>query len=249
MSSTRAALLRNALLAIVVPVSACGGDTPSTGAASSGAAGAAGAGGQSAFASPAVCVDPRPLVVMGIDTGFDQCAANEWRRRAVVTCPGALPAHTDGSCSAPTAIGCHHDADCGTNGYCSQLGVDPCKCTYFCLTDADCGAGAICLCGPSYGTCQPAYDCTSDADCNGGLCASVRQGCQQPFLCTRQGDACAGSHDCPSSGGPECLLPEGASPPVARTCGYFTGACGTGRPLEIADVVRVARAVRRGDWG
>lgn len=227
MSSTRTALLRNALLAIVVPISGCGGDTPSTGSASP----AGGAGGQPALSAPAVCGAPQPLVVMGIDTGFDQCSANEWRRRAVVTCPGALPAHTAGSCSSPTAVGaCHLDADCGLNGYCSQLAMDPCKCTHLCLTDADCGTGAICFCGPEYGTCRPAYDCTSDADCNGGLCASVTQGCQQPFLCTRPGDACAGNHDCPPSGLPECLIPEGASPPVARTCGYFTGACGTGRP-------------------
>ena len=165
--------------------------------------------------------------------------------------PATLPPHSDPSYTCSSGFGgeCHHDADCGPNGYCSQNGVDACKCTHRCLTDADCGAGAICFCeSGAGGTCRPAYDCTSDADCNGGLCASVLQGCQHPFLCTRPGDACAGNHDCPPSGLPECLIPEGASAPVARTCGDFTGACGTGRPLAIADVVRVARAVRRGDW-
>jgi hypothetical protein len=118
---------------------------------------------------------------------------------------------------------CATDADCTElpHGFC-QVGYSDgfpyCECSYGCTTDAECGAGKICLCGGAIGKCVPAT-CTSDADCASGLCASyndysIDYNCGMTrFACQSLADECASHLDCPGEG-LLCLYQNGR-----RVCG------------------------------
>lgn len=221
----------------LAPVAACGGSTttPENGPA------------------PPACKEPAPVVVGGKATGFESCSGSTLHRPEAVTCPSTLPRAT--SCDAGTggagggvpAPACVTDADCTEkpNGYCNLASGDiqpTCLCNYGCTTDADCGAGAICVCGDPVGHCASST-CTSDASCGAGLlCASYTSdpGCGgQAFACQASGDDCLTDADCSNSD--QCSY-DGEH----HTCTPIS--CAIGRPFLVAGSERLADAAPRADW-
>lgn len=259
------ALLRASLLAIVAPVLGCGGRTADLGSSvangaggSGGTGGGGGAGGGGAGTSgsggapaktPFPCTSPMPILVAGIDTGYDVCASGQTQRRAIVACPSLLPRAT--TCMGSAGGGqCAKDSDCtmSPNGHCdseSGFGGPPgCLCQYGCTTDADCSAGSICECADPIGHCVVAK-CTSNAACAEGPCSTYESspGCpSQTFACQAAGDSCGGDKDC--GGSPkQCTV---SNTTETRVCAGPM--CAVGRPLSIADVARVSTLVLRRDW-
>lgn len=183
------------------------------------------------------CVGPQPWIV-GSDTGFEVCASGAVHRSGIRACPARVPA----PCSAQNpAVGggamCATDSDCmgAPGGEClyrgpipSQPGFpgdpnDSCACFYGgCFSDADCGAGRICLCSDNQpGSCIAA-SCRSDADCRPGfLCtsSSFRDLCtgRTPFTCQAPADLCGGDDDC-TTGYSQCTEVQDAGSQAARQC-------------------------------
>ncbi len=231
---------------------ACGGKTNATGpggtagtsgGGTSGGAGAGAGAGDGGHALTFPCKDPQPIVVAGVDTGYDKCAGGFVRRRAIVACPGVVP--TGPACNKPDAGStCTTNTDCTqkANGYCGPDFYEfSCVCYYACTTDADCGPGKVCLCGaPS--RCVPST-CTSDASCGKGLlCSSYTTDpiCGGTgFSCQTAGDDCASDSDCAT--GSVC-----GSDGTHHRCVPVTGVCG--RPFLVHAAARVATSAARGDW-
>jgi hypothetical protein len=172
------------------------------------------------------CSNPTPLLIRGIDTGFDRCAKGTLRRRAVVDCPAFLP-RVDGGGPCMAGINgvlskgnaCSFDSDCaadagwGTLATCNQtfecltLGAAGlyCNCRAGCIRDSDCGPGYVCFCGDPVGQCLPATctsggSCASGCDCINPLPAPA-QALTGMFLnprfdCQTPTDECAGVSDC-----------------------------------------------------
>jgi hypothetical protein len=205
------------------------------------------------------CINPTPVLVQGTDTGFVQCDSGFVHRAVVHACPSSLP--RAGVCGQPSPFpgpdggpaGCTTDSACTAqpNGFCSQFDptggfpVGGCTCYYGCKTDADCGAGQMCLCGDPVGVCVPA-SCKSDADCGPGLLCTMSAPlgtCPSapPFACQSPADSCGGSKDCPQTSG-------------ASVCGYANGLhqcvseCAFGRPFLVRGTAQTAGTERRADW-
>jgi hypothetical protein len=149
---------------------------------------------------------------------------------------------------------CSTDADCTAHpdGLCSRFDLKTgtptggCQCYYGCTSDADCGSGAICLCGDPIGQCVAA-SCATDANCGvGQLCTmSTPLGtCPSgvPFACQTSIDTCGGNRDC------------GSSPGGFSVCGYSNSqhqcvlSCAFGRPFLVRGTARTAGTTRRADW-
>ncbi len=153
----------------------------------------------------------------------------------------------------PANVACHTNADCtgGKFGRCNTYtianfatGEIPqiyVSCIYGCQSDADCGTGNICRCGPDVGTCVSAT-CTHDANCGAGqLCLDDIQpdpcgyGGYDAFLCNVVGNECVTGADCAA---------------FSDFCdnGYCknTGVCG--RPFLVDGEHRLARVASRGDY-
>jgi hypothetical protein len=117
-----------------------------------------------------------------------------------------------------------------------------CYCQYGCTTDAECGQGAICLCGDPVGQCAAAL-CTRDDDCASDmLCSSyvATPGCGgTAFACQTPFDTCASDADCTMSA--QCTLQAGN-----HTC--VTPTCAIGRPFLVHGTPRVAELAARDDW-
>jgi hypothetical protein len=141
------------------------------------------------------CLNPSPVLVGGIDTGYDTCASNiapyytaheggpTLRRRAVVDCPSLLPRGDGGvSCTStyPQGPTCSDnecaDAGLGTRATCELQGecqvgfpamLFTCVCVAGCVRDSDCATGNICLCGDPIGHCVRAT-CSSGSSCAPG---------------------------------------------------------------------------------
>lgn len=142
-------------------------------------------------------------------------------RPTAVTCASSLPGRDGGVVRGGRGRAegerCERDTECSLRAYgrcdaANQLGRG--ACVYGCVTDADCGAGKLCVCGDPVGRCAPAT-CRTDADCGAGqLCA--RHFPQAPgygaFACTTARDACSFDCDCDSADGARriCLHQEGA---------------------------------------
>lgn len=145
------------------------------------------------------CVDPRPIVVAGKDTGYDTCQGGFIQRRKVAECPDLLP--------GPDFCATCSDATCGKvkpYGHCDLGTGNVCQCMPGCRTDADCGPGSICFCGALIGTCVKS-NCTSDASCGGKLCTdyvTATDPCGTGFACQTVNDECRSALDCPP--GDEC---------------------------------------------
>ncbi|MDP9000620.1 MAG: hypothetical protein M3O46_10965, partial [Myxococcota bacterium] len=56
------------------------------------------------------CADPAPMVIGGVDTGYDTCKGGRLRRRSIVDCPNLLPRQA--TCSATVSRTCTLDTDC-----------------------------------------------------------------------------------------------------------------------------------------
>ncbi|MFO0670083.1 MAG: ferritin-like domain-containing protein [Polyangiaceae bacterium] len=191
------------------------------------------------------------MLVGGKDTGFDQCAGGRIRRRSAMACPSLLPRASGGTCGA--------GIDSGISGGCrrtptAQRGrtdtVDPAGSWLARATtgvsDQDCGADQICLCGEQVGRCVSAT-CKDAASCSGGAqCADFDRssGCGvTTFACTTPADKCFSDSDCSDGGGGMCLIESNAT---SRTCSR--SACAIGRPFVVAGTARVAPHARRSDW-
>lgn len=134
-----------------------------------------------------VAIDPKagPDVKVGGDGGAD---------------PADVSCRTNGDCTDGKFGRCN--AYTFANFATAEIPQTYVRCSYGCESDADCGAGNICLCGPDVGTCISAA-CTHDADCGAGeLCLDDIQvdpcggGVSQSFACSAVGAECATGADC-----------------------------------------------------
>jgi len=170
-----------------------GGNHPATGGSASGGVnpGSGGSSGGGVGGAPK-CGTGSPILAGTQDTGFAKCDdAMTVHRPRIVVCPDLRVEATPGSCSATAA--CQSNADCTSvmHGVC-RAGF--CMCFPGCTTDADCGAGKICQCDSTNGTCVEAR-CKSDADCGSGLVCALSLS-QSFFACQTPNDACLSPLDC-----------------------------------------------------
>jgi hypothetical protein len=150
----------------------------------------------------------------------------------------------------PVTDFCQYDSDCTemANGYCGSSAVSGGdigggrSCQYGCVSDDECGAGNICLCGDPVGRCVEA-SCTSDQSCEPGLhCASYdpTSGCSfVAFACQASADECVSPTDCTNE---VCGLDQSGQ----RAC--VPGGCAVGRPFLVDEVARMAGVAGRSDW-
>ena len=109
--------------------------------------------------------------------GYLACADGFRVRSEEIACTAVVPPGTCGNWPGHTGSSCSSDADCTDypHGRCLENPASPvisCGCSYFCQSDADCGEGSICYCGPGAAEapiCIPA-DCKTGDDCESGLC-------------------------------------------------------------------------------
>jgi hypothetical protein len=181
-----------------------GGDDGAAGArfdaASDAAAGApSDAASEDAARPGSSCGSATPLP--GGATGFEACSAGYVRRVSPGTCPSSVPRAAAVAHANAAVDQCAHDSDCadsGALGFCGpREGGTANVCIRGCVTDADCGAGRICLCGDPAGrcvsaTCAQASDCPAGRDCASGvahpLCQSTTFACQSPGECATDSD-------------------------------------------------------------
>lgn len=132
----------------------------------------------------------------GFYAGIETCPETGPHRDEAVTCK-VLPeisACERGECAG----GCDEFA----TGACNEASPGDCSCIYPCALDADCGAGAACLCGTSddfiFGTgCRPA-SCLTDADCGELECGVSPSVCRtgEALHCRTPEDDCRIDSDC-----------------------------------------------------
>jgi len=220
--------------------------------------------------SPSACGESTPLV-RAVATGLYLCENGLAHRPQPVICtshlPRPLPAGADAGVGNEASVSqveylypgrstspggdrqCQADSDCTQHplGYCAPffgaLGATGVACRYGCLTDDDCGAGALCECGDPVGQCIQA-SCRGDDDCADGMKCS--EWSSEPvctptkyFSCQSSADECATSDDCGegfcdgSSGVRKC------EPPSGDVCG---------RPFLVSGEARVAELCGHADW-
>jgi hypothetical protein len=223
MRSHLALFRASVLLALGLPALSCGGDSEET-------------------AKSWPCTDSKPHPS---DPALSMCSEGTIHRTTAAQCQSLLPRPE--TC-APTGGGtgeCSADTECTAkpHGICGvQQQVLDCRCEYGCVSDADCGAGSVCVCGQPAGHCVTA-SCTTDADCGGSaLCAQARlEKCGSfGFRCQRAGDQCAQDSDCGQ--GEQCAVSGGLTRCLKNDCPV------PGRPFFVDDSARVAAVVERGDW-
>lgn len=180
------------------------------------------------------CLNPKPVIIEGVDVGLDICAGGQYRRRAAVDCP-AVPPDPNSCCGT-----------CPDGQICDSWGEIACTCVPTCIKDSDCMADQMCFCGPNGGRCLPGK-CNTAADCAAGQeCTSwdTTSGCLYlEFVCTTPEDTCSGPLDCNNQvPGTYCAL----QPDGHRSC--QPGGCAIGRPFLIENEARTAGVERRDDW-
>ncbi|UQA62417.1 hypothetical protein [Polyangium aurulentum] len=149
-----------------------------------------------------VCQKGARVVAAGVETTYVQCEGN-WMHRTQATFCGSVLPRSEACIGSGGFDTCTTDADCmdGANGHCSSLAFGSgCECQYGCTSDADCGAGMVCLCSEPVGACVKA-SCTTDADCGEGrLCATYAASCgvDVEFACQAPEDDCQSALDCGS---------------------------------------------------
>ncbi len=177
-------------------------------------------------------------------TGFATCSNGLVTRPTATTCESDLPRPTECG-NDPEFDQCASDADCTeqAHGVCSSGFDAGCYCQYGCVSDDECGAGQICVCGEFIGSCQTS-DCTTDADCGEGHVCAVWHAASEcgggGFACTTDEDTCVVDDDC--EGENVCTYEGGA-----RVCAPLDG-CAIGRPFLVDEAPRLARVAPRGDW-
>lgn len=228
----RSSPLLGALLLIVAPTaSSCGSES--------------GLGEGTASTQPTPCPAYTEIEIQGQPTGLVRCSNGNVARLLALACPVALEGETQCSSTGASAT-CQKDADCAErpHGYCGNVVAESpsCHCSYGCVTDADCSAGQICRCGEPTGVCMAA-SCATDADCPGQRCVEYgnRQNpcSDRGWACTTPLDTCAGDSSC-------LAAPDPASAAACRPGAGGSWACVSepvcvsGRPLVVAQTVRVA---------
>jgi hypothetical protein len=231
-----------------------GGAGAAAGAAALGGTG--GGGGETKARCTAPKIDPK--------TGLVTCAEGYVHRPKAPTCSGRSVggAPAEGGAGGASAEGGAGDVDpaslprvfeyvpCGDDasvcdafqyGYCDSQ--QEAVCASGCSFDADCGPGAICICGdarsPSGGTCHDS-SCVSDAECQPGyLCASYSAGCGGGYACQTPQDTCLAQGDCKAS---QVCQPGGDG---HRVC---SEAAVCGRPFLVEAHARLAPVQDGGAW-
>ncbi|HTV19722.1 MAG TPA: ferritin-like domain-containing protein [Polyangiaceae bacterium] len=173
--------------------------------------------------------------------------------------PGAPDAGAEGGASAPapeppplcdTADCCFQDSDCtaALHGHCERWseydGIPVPTCRYGCVSDSDCDAGSVCLCGDVIGECVQA-SCRVDADCGDTRHCTPNTrapGCPGvTFECQSDSDQCASDQDCV-----EGFLCSRSWDAPFRSCQPMS--CNVGRPFLIDGRPRLAPPCERSDW-
>lgn len=207
------------------------------------------------FAPTGTCAENTVVLNGDVDTGLLSCESGLVHRPAVVACE-PQPHEVVVAAEDPEPV-CTADTDCTEQpyGYCDNVGVGGLAaqmgCLYGCLTDQDCGEGAVCVCGVPYGECRSA-ECTSDSDCAGDtLCAEVDRtepvcGRLTAFTCQTPEDECATSSDCWVNRNDAqiyyCSIESGT-----RACEPRSGVV-CGRPFLIAGTARTAATCNSVEW-
>lgn len=223
--------------------------------AQGGASAAAGAamGGKGGGATKVSCTAPK----IDPNTGLVTCSEGYVHRATAQTCVGSSAggAPADGGAGGDGNVGPNdlprvfEYVPCGDNasvcdafqyGYCDSQ--QEAVCASGCSTDADCGQGAICICGdersPTGGTCQSS-SCGSDAECQPGyLCASYFAGCGGGYACQTPQDTCRVQADCNAS--------EVCQPGEEHWSCTATAVCG--RPFLVEAQARLAPVQEGGAW-
>jgi hypothetical protein len=236
------------------------GKAGATGVAGTGVGGTTGTGGGTSMggaSSETRCTSPE----VDPTTGLVHCEEGYSHRPIPKTCmldDGPIGAGGEGGAgpasdpnSLPRVSGnvpCFDDystCDQFQYGYCDpgSGGQVPYICASGCMTDQDCGANAICLCGnqssPTGGTCQYAA-CATDAECGpGNRCASFGAGCGGGYACQTANDTCTVDADC---------QPTEVCEPIADGSWQCTPAEVCGRPFLVESQARVAPVVASSDW-
>lgn len=225
------------------PAGGAGGNKAGAGGEGGSEAGAGGGGSGGAsgsnVASKFPCVDAKPVLVQGKETGFETCANGATVRREALVCETSYAPLPD---KCPFEIGCQYDSECNEKpfGRCSPgVQVAQCFCSYGCAQDSDCGPGEICKCGDPVGQCIQA-GCKTSADCAVGDCTLSSFSCSQSFACQTEQDTC-GASTC--SGISTCYFGS------FWQCGASEG-CVAGRPLRSGSLaVRAPLSRGAGAWG
>jgi hypothetical protein len=201
-----------------------------------------------------------PVMAGDVNTSLVRCTNGVVHRPAAIECPNRLaqraadasnvmPCDPDESC--PQEGTCQTDADCAgvPYGSCQSFGqLARFDCVAGCVTDADCGAGEACVCGPVIGQCIQA-SCRTDDDCGGYQCAQFYDlfgiGCGEPMqlACQTPDDQCRSTSDCSAGDFGNCSAADGT-----WRCVEVPGiACG--RPFLVEGHARLAPVDARGDYG
>lgn len=127
------------------------------------------------------CENSEPIVLAGKDTGVERCSNGMRHRPRAVKCQSFLPRLDDGVSYLRRHVShydellrdlakvssCLRDSDCSgrAHGHCEPMRASVMTfCAYGCVTDSECSANELCLCGDPVGHCVPA-SCRTDADC------------------------------------------------------------------------------------
>jgi hypothetical protein len=208
--------------------------------------------------------------------GFESCKGGYVHRPEAMSCEQSPRTSAEnggqagvGDAGAAGPQQCVDDFDCKErlNGHCLRnptvLPPNPAVkslpfCLYSCETDADCAAGDLCACLPSWyvsnsesvtvavGECVSA-SCKIDGDCTGGaVCVAPISGpcgggIPSSFHCQSPNDECSGSGDCP------------ASPGAPWTCDktddhYVCSQASCGRPFLVQGALRHSELVSSEAW-
>ena len=254
--------LRLSILAALGILAGCDSTVTESGGGGSGGSGSGADGGNGGNGGngggPAACVDPQPIVIDGVDSGYVKCADGAIDRLEEIACGEPSPAGA--ACVGDELnLQCTTDADCSAQPYGRCLhyndefkgGGTYCGCAYGCESDADCGDGRICLCGGvtaefASSRCVDA-NCTTGEDCEPEACglAVYNDGCgAYPTLtCRSDADGCHGNLDCPTSYN---CSPGSTDPAVVYVCKDEN--CAIGRPMTIEGRSHVAPTAAREDW-
>jgi hypothetical protein len=194
-----------------------------------GAGGSAGAGGDIAITGDGGAGGTAPGGAGGSPAGCTPPAAGEvpteHRATAAACSPSTrAPAPPDGG-----AQSCTLSADCAAAGNAFYTNCLHGQCSFdVCLTDADCGTNAVCVCASDYYGGNAAFhpnvcvqaSCRVDSDCGaGGYCSPTHASCGTftGFYCHGPADTCVdATKDCGSCQKSACIY----SPAIgAFTCG------------------------------